>query len=102
MMRWEKGRQGTGYMILKLFQGKSFDCYLIDYPADTHIPTHTDPLPGKKHYRINILLKGEDKFKGETIFATKRIKFFRPDISPHSVERVSKPRLILSFGWAMS
>ena len=98
-MKWERGRQGTGYDKLNLFQSGSADCWLIKYPPYTHIPTHTDPVPGRKHYRLNILLRGEDKFKGETIFATKRIKFFRPDIMPHSVEEVSEPRLILSIGW---
>jgi hypothetical protein len=105
-MRWQVGRQGTGYHKLNLFQWGSgqlwgADCWLIKYPANASIPTHTDPVPGKRHYRLNILLRGEDKFKGETIFATKRIKFFRPDITPHSVEEVSKPRLILSIGWAI-
>lgn len=98
-MRWIEGRQGTGYRKLLLREGNSWDCYLIDYPPNTHISTHTDPVEGKKHYRLNILLWGQDNFRGETIFSTKRIKLFRPDISPHSVEEVSRRRLILSIGW---
>lgn len=101
-MKWVEGRQGTGYKKLLLAEGKSWDCYLIDYPPHTHIPTHTDPVPGKKHFRLNILLRGEDNFRGNTIFATKRIKLFRPDISPHSVEEVSTRRLIFSLGWVLS
>ena len=103
MNKWEDGRQGTGYRKLKLFSSNFLgcDCYLIDYPPNTHIPTHTDPVPNKKHYRLNILLRGEDKFQGETIFSTSRIKFFRPDIMPHSVEEVSRRRLIFSLGWAI-
>jgi hypothetical protein len=102
-LNWQEGRQGTGYRKLTLWQSALLSCdgYLIKYPSHSHIPTHTDPVPNKKHYRLNILLKGEDKFKGDTIFSTKRIKFFRPDIMPHSVEEVAVPRLILSIGWAI-
>src|ERR1035438_10358800 len=99
--RWQKGRQGTGYDKLCLFQSKLFqcDCYLIDYPKNTSIPTHTDPVPGKRHYRINILLWGEDKFVGDALFKSKHITFFRLDIMPHAVSEVSTRRIILSFGW---
>jgi hypothetical protein len=100
-MKWIEGRQGTGYRKLLLGEGKWWDCYLIDYPPNTHIPTHTDPVKGKRHYRLNILLRGEDNFRGNTIFSTKRIKLFRPDISPHSVEEVSQRRLIFSLGWVI-
>jgi hypothetical protein len=101
-VKWEMGRQGTGYRKLPLFQSKKLSCdaWLIDYPPDTHIPTHTDPVSGKKHFRLNILLWGQDNFRGKTIFSSKRIKLFRPDISPHSVERVASRRIIFSIGWA--
>lgn len=100
-MKWESGRQGSGYRKLCLWLGKSFDCYLIDYPSNSYIPVHTDPVPGKRHYRINILLWGADNFKGNTIFSSKRVKFFRPDITPHSVDKVSRRRVIFSVGWAI-
>lgn len=102
-MKWEIGRQGTGYRKLRLWQSKklSSDAWLVDYPPHTHIPTHTDPVPGRKHFRVNILLWGQNNFQGKTIFSTKRIKFFRPDISPHSVEEVSRRRLIFSIGWTV-
>jgi len=100
-MKWISGRQGTGYRKLLLWQGNRWDCYLVDYPPHTHIPTHTDPVLGKKHYRLNILLWGEDAFRGTTLFASKHLKLFHPDISPHSVEEVSRRRLILSIGWVM-
>ena len=101
--RWQKGRQGTGYDKLCLFQSKTLlcDCYLISYPPNTSIPIHTDPVPSKRHYRINILLCGEDKFVGKCIWQSRRIKFFRPDITPHSVDEVSMRRLMLSFGLAL-
>lgn len=103
-LQWLPGRQGTGYRKLLLFQSKRFyfDAYLIDYSPETYIPTHTDPFPGRRHFRLNITLFGEDAFRGTAIFATKRIKLFRPDIAPHSVERVSKRRMVLSIGWARS
>lgn len=102
--RWQSGRQGTGYRKLCLFKygykpGFACDCWIIDYPAGTSIPTHTDPVPGKRHYRINILLWGEDKFVGDALFKSKHITFFRPDIMPHAVSEVSTRRIILSFGW---
>lgn len=102
-MRWESGRQGTGYRKLRLWQSDRLfsDAYLIDYPPHTRIPTHVDKVPGKRHYRINILLWGQDNFRGETLFSLGPLKFFRPDISPHSVEEVSRRRLVLSIGWAL-
>ena len=100
-MKWQAGRQGTGYRKLELFLYHNWDMYLIYYPPNTCIPTHTDKVLGKQHYRLNILLWGEDKFKGETLFATKRIKLFRPDIMPHSVEKVSSKRLVFSIGWVL-
>jgi hypothetical protein len=101
-MKWQPGRKGTGYRKLVFWQNERLacDCYLIDYPPTTYVSTHTDPVPGKKHYRLNILLWGQDNFHGQTLFATKHIKLFRPDISPHSVEPVSKRRIIFSIGWA--
>ena len=98
-MKWVQGRQGTGYRKLPLLHGKSWDSYLIDYPSQAHVPMHTDPVPGKQHFRLNILLWGEDNFQGQTIFSTKRIKLFRPDIVPHSVEKVSRRRIVFSVGW---
>lgn len=100
-LKWVDGRQGTGYRKLLLWQGRTSDCYLIDYPPYTHISTHTDPVLDKRHFRLNILLWGQDNFRGETLFSTKRIKLFRPDISPHSVEEVSRRRIIFSVGWAL-
>jgi len=103
MFNWQEGRQGTGYRKLQLLSSKllSCDAYIIDYKPNTHIPTHTDPVKGKRHYRLNILLWGNDEFVGETIFSTKRIKFFRPDIAAHSVSNVRSRRVIFSFGFAV-
>lgn len=99
MLKWELGRQGTGYKKLKLFQGKYWDCYLIKYPIGGYIPTHTDPVSGFNHYRLNIVICGSDSYVGETLYSSKRIKFFRPDIMPHSVNEVHSVRIVLSIGW---
>lgn len=100
-MKWEPGRQGTGYLKLKLWQGNSSDAYLIDYPANSHIPTHVDVVEGVKHFRINIRLWGPDNFRGKSLCKFWVVNFFRPDIMPHSVEKVSSRRIILSIGWVV-
>src|SRR5258708_15512001 len=50
-LRWEAGRQGTGYRKLRLGRGRRWDLYLIDYPPGTSIPEHVDPVPGRRHWR---------------------------------------------------
>lgn len=99
MSAWELGRQGTGYFKKLLLQGPWFDLWLLKYPVGTQIPVHTDPVPGKRHYRLNIVLKGEQAFKGNAIFRWGPVVLFRPDITPHYVSEVSRERLVLSFGW---
>lgn len=103
-LKWEQGRQGTGYRKLLLASNKkSWDLYLIDYPVSTYIGPHKDPVPSSKHYRLNIILFGSAKFNGKTIFSLgNRIHFFRPDITEHSVENVSKRRFVLSFGFILN
>lgn len=98
-LRWQQGRQGTGYRKLLVAQGRTWDCWLIDYPAGTHIPEHTDPVEGRRHYRLNVRLLGEDTFAGRAIARVGRATLFRPDVAPHSVGRVSSRRLVLSVGW---
>ena len=85
-----------------LAQTSFADCYLIHYPIGSSIPTHTDPVTNKKHYRFNLRIKGEDAYVGDTLFKLGRLIFFRPDIMPHSVKEVSSERLVLSIGFACS
>lgn len=54
-MRWS-------YRKLCLWQGASSDAYIIDYPVDSYVPVHTDPVPGKEHHRLNIRLCGDQAF----------------------------------------
>ncbi|HEY3254677.1 MAG TPA: hypothetical protein VGJ91_12040 [Polyangiaceae bacterium] len=98
-MRWERGRQGTGYFKLRLAQGRRWDLYLLRYPPGSSVPPHRDPVPGKKHSRANLLLWGEDAFEGRAWLRLPRLVVFRPDITEHEVAPVSRLRLVLSLGW---
>ena len=108
--RWQHGRQGTGYDKMLLFTGRwpvPFDSYLIRYPEGSEIPPHVDPVGTGCHYRLNVILKaaqsGGEFVCVNPIFATKRIKFFRPDACEHSVTRVVKgSRYLLSIGWILT
>lgn len=108
-MRWQKGRQGTGYDKLLLLVNPlliPFDLYLLRFPDGTEIPPHRDPVTDKRHYRLNIILKrpisGGEFVCANPIFETKRIKLFRPDVSTHSVTKVQGgSRYVLSLGWVL-
>jgi hypothetical protein len=105
--RWQSGRQGSGYdkmLLLTAAWPLRFDSYLIRFPEGSQIPPHTDPVSSGRHYRLNIILKGP-RAGGEfvcatPIYASKRIKFFRPDACEHSVTKVERgSRYVLSIGW---
>lgn len=105
--RWTRGRQGTGYdklLLATLPWPLPFDCYLIRYPVGSAIPRHVDPVQGRRHFRLNIVVKasrdGGEFVCQNPIFQTRRIKFFRPDVSPHEVTEVQgSARYVLSVGW---
>jgi hypothetical protein len=99
--RWQTGRQGTGYRKLLLAQGRRWDLWVIDYPVGTSIPSHVDPVPGRAHWRANLRLVGEDAFEGEAVVRLGPLVVFRPDVSPHAVSRVTRRRVLLSFGVAI-
>jgi len=104
--RWQKGRQGTGYDKMLLATGSwpvPFDSYLIRYPEGSAIPPHTDPVRSGRHYRLNIILKsprsGGEFVCADPIFASRRIKLFRPDACEHSVTQVvGGSRYVFSLG----
>jgi len=106
-LRWQRGRQGSGYDKMLLATARwplPFDCYLIRYPEGSQIPPHTDPVQAGRHYRLNIILKspasGGEFICATPLFASKRIKLFRPDACEHSVTRVvGGSRYVLSIGW---
>lgn len=106
-LRWQAGRQLGGYDKLLLATAHwplPFDMYLLRFREGSFIPPHTDPVTTLRHFRINIVLKkaleGGEFVCENPIFATGRVKFFRPDISKHSVTKVVKgTRYLLSIGW---
>ena len=105
-LKWENGRQNTGYQKMLLLSCRfifPFDFYLLRYKPGSWIPPHTDNVSDKRHYRFNVVIFGAKEggiFICENpIFESKRIKFFRPDISTHSLTKViSGTRYVLSFG----
>lgn len=107
--RWQPGRQGSGYdkmLLLAAAWPLRFDSYLIRYPDGSEIPPHTDPVQAGRHYRLNIILKspsaGGEFVCATPIFASKRIKLFRPDHCEHSVTKViGGSRYVLSVGWVI-
>lgn len=108
-LKWSNGRQNTGYdkitfLSLKFFI--PFDLHLLRFKKGSFIPNHIDSVDYGKHYRLNIIIKnakiGGDFICKNPIFETKRIKFFRPDISEHSVtEVISGNRYVISFGFIL-
>ena len=108
-LRWERGRQGTGYDKLLLLANPlliPFDCYLLRYPVGTHTPLHRDPVTGGRHYRLNLVVwrspSGGDFICDSALFQSRRLNLFRSDISTHAVSRVEGgPRYVLSIGWVL-
>ncbi len=108
-LRWQRGRQGTGYDKMLLLTARwplPFDSYLIRYPEGSEIPPHTDPVQAGRHYRLNIVLKaspsGGEFVCATPLYASRRIKLFRPDACEHSVTRVvGGSRYVLSLGWVL-
>jgi len=106
-LRWQRGRQGSGYDKMLLLTAPwplPFDSYLIRYPEGSEIPPHTDPVQQGRHYRLNLVLKaprsGGDFVCATPIFASRHIKLFRPDACEHSVTRVEGgSRYVWSLGW---
>lgn len=105
--RWRGGRQRSGYDRMLLLQSPfplPFDVYLLRFAEGSGIPPHTDPVTAGRHYRCNIVIKqarqGGEFLCASPIFATERIKLFRPDACEHSVTRVEQgTRYVLSIGW---
>ena len=81
-----------------------FDAYILRFREGAEIPPHTDPVAQGRHYRCNIVLKrarsGGEFVCATPIFASRRIKLFRPDACEHAVTRVTQgSRYVLSIGW---
>lgn len=109
-MKWQEGRQGTGYFKLKLFSWEPyFDAWLLKYPPGAHIPRHRDEVDGRRHWRCNIILKravvGGGHWVGDVFHhpaCGKRITVFRPDVEEHGVLHVGRgTRYVLSLGFTL-
>jgi hypothetical protein len=103
---WKLGRQNSGYFKFTFFQFSFADCHLLKYPTGSEIKPHVDEVDGKKHYRLNIVLR-KAKVGGvfsceKSIINFPRVKLFRPDLYEHSVSKIEDgERLVLSFGVAI-
>ena len=107
MINWTPGRQDTGYFKKTIAMGSFWDVHLLKFPTGSYAPQHTDLVPGKRHYRLNIILGRRlsgGSFVGESVIFNwcDRVIFFRSD-SPHMVTHVwSGTRYLLSFGFALA
>lgn len=110
MIKWEAGRQGTGYLKFKICESKlfKFEVYILKYPTGSSIDFHKDPCPvGYEHHRLNLVLKKAQggifairQYDRIDIFPLDRLIIFRPDLIEHSVTKVrSGTRYVLSIGW---
>jgi len=97
----------SGYDKMLLLYGPwplPFDIYILRFPEGSAIKPHTDQVSDNQHYRLNIVIRQADEggeFQcAKPIFETARIKYFRPDVSEHSVSKVVRgSRYVLSVGW---
>ncbi len=68
-LRWEKGRQETGYDKMLIATAKwprPFDMYLLRFFPGHEIPLHKDGVKEGEHHRVNFILKNS-KEGGEFI-----------------------------------
>lgn len=103
LFTWLKGRQyGIDYKkwcFLFWRIGKwGFDGYFLKYKKG-HLPVHTDPIDGGKHWRINIKLYGNCYFacNNQILHWGEFLHVFRPDINPHCLW-ISRDTLKISIG----
>lgn len=97
---WLPGRQGTGYRKLLLGQGTHWDAWIIDYPPGHGIPPHADPLPGRRHLRLNLAIwTGGSRLVADAPWFRigEHLVAFWSD-RPHRVEPGDGRRLVLSIG----
>jgi hypothetical protein len=121
LFRWHKGRQEADYDVLTFMRfppGKPWvhrlpwglgwdfrlgaDAHIIRYAGPFYLPPHTDPVDGKRHYRLNVVIgrKGRFDTAGSIFNWRGRIILFRPDKCPHGLKLEAGRRYVLSFGVA--
>lgn len=104
-LRWQKGRQNTGYDKCLIFVSRwlKCDCYILRFNTGSAIPPHTDKIDSGRHFRLNIVLKhakaGGQFHCEQMLFESNRVKLFRPDLHAHSVSLITDgTRYVLSLG----
>lgn len=105
-LRWQKGRQHSGYDKMLLLQnhlGLKCDAYFLRFPVGSMIPPHQDQVQQGQHFRLNIIIKkskaGGEFISERSIIDLPRVKLFRPDLYRHEVTEVQgSPRYVLSIG----
>ena len=100
MWRWEAGRQGSGYRKCQLAGGPHWDLYVLDYPLGSYIPPHVDMIPGRRHYRANLVLMGDRQLHAHPVFTWGPLSVFRSD-KLHSVGLVRRRSFVLSLGLSL-
>ena len=83
-----------------------FDVYLLKFEQGAEIQPHTDKVDSGRHFRLNLIVRqpeeGGDFHCEKTIYESRSLKIFRPDIYEHSVSRIlSGTRYVLSIGWVL-
>lgn len=105
-MKWTPGRQGGDYRKMLLFRWLPWlDVYLIDYEPHTGLGWHRDIVDGRRHWRLNIMLRRGGalfvrKLDGALQLSYRRVEFFRSD-DWHMVTKSMSRRLVLSFGFTL-
>ena len=100
LFQWSFGRQGSGYRILPLWRGLGCDGYIIHIPAGVAIAPHKDKVEGRRHFRLNVDLKGRCWMEvGRVIWKFWRFTLFRPDLEVHEVPASAEDVWMWSVGW---
>lgn len=109
-LKWQSGRQSTGYEKMLIFQIGRCDCYLLRFQQNSFVGPHVDKTENGRHFRLNITLKRarlggifycqKNPTKLNLSRNSNRVVLFRPDILEHSLSKVFEGELrMLSVGW---
>jgi len=108
-MKWELGRQNTGYKKKLLFQIKrpvKMDCYILKFEDGVGVTPHTDRVERGRHFRMNVTIgkpnSGAEFQCPNKIIDWWRVVVFRPDIHQHALTPAKGGALyLLSLGWVL-